>query len=92
MYPELVPKFDPEKVVFVFLANSSIKGIWEKKVSELKFKGDHYFLNGGQSAVMSEIFGVSALPHHAIIDAEGNIVEKRMTSISSEIISKYLQH
>lgn len=89
LYPVLVPKFDPEKVAFVFLANSSIKGIWEKKVSEFKFTGDHYFLNAGQSAVMSEIFSVSALPHHAIIDAEGNIVEKKLAEITVEIISKY---
>ena len=72
-YPTFVPKFKEEEVAFVFLAGKSPKDTWQRTVSEFKFTGEHHLLTSDQDAVLKNLFQISGIPHHVLIDKDGNI-------------------
>lgn len=76
-YPEWIAAYEEKPVAFVFLAVRSDEERWRELLEQWQLKGDHYFLTEDQAGLISHLFGVSALPHRALIDREGRIAYKR---------------
>jgi thiol-disulfide isomerase/thioredoxin len=89
-YPEFIPKFKEDDVVFIFLANTSPKDTWRRMVSEFQFAGEHILLTNNQYAVLQNLFQISGIPHHVLIDKNGEVVENK-ASLSEESIRKILE-
>lgn len=67
-------KFEGEDVVFVYLANQCEESAWKTTIAEKKIEGEHYHLTPKQYAELSGIFEIRGIPHYALIDRKGNIV------------------
>jgi thiol-disulfide isomerase/thioredoxin len=74
-YPQLIHKYSPEEVAFVFLARRSSATNWRDRISKLQFSADHYLTDDQQAAVTSKLFGIGAIPHHTLFDRQGNLVK-----------------
>lgn len=88
-YPVFVPKFKEEEVTFIFLAGKSSKEAWQRTVNELKFKGEHYLLTSDQDSVLKNLFQISGIPHHVLIDRDGNVVDSNF-EVKEEAIQRLL--
>jgi len=64
-----------EAVEFVFLSFNSPKEAAQKKVTELKLGGTHYFLDADQSNHLLKTLAISNLPNYILIDKNGQIVK-----------------
>jgi thiol-disulfide isomerase/thioredoxin len=76
-YPAFMEKYDPEQIAVVFLAQSSPENIWRDQVSKLEFSAIHLQTNKEQTSVVSKLFGISGIPHHAIFDQRGKLVKAK---------------
>ncbi len=85
-YPIFVPKFKEGEVAFIFLAGKSPEDNWQRTVEAFKFNGEHHLLTSDQDAVLKNLFQISGIPHHVLIDKQGNIVNANfgMDSTGSE--------
>jgi len=84
-YPEFVPRFKKDEVVFIFLASTSHKDTWQRMVSELQFEGEHILLTNNQYVVLQNLFQISGIPHHVLIDREGEVVENKADLLEGSI-------
>ena len=87
--------FEGKDVTFVYLANSCEEPSWKTTIAEKKIEGEHFLLTDNQYSELSDIFGISGIPHYALIDKKGNVVYKKAPRPSSEdalinLINKYL--
>lgn len=89
-YPEFVPKFKEAEVVFIFLASTSPKDTWQRMVSEFQFEGEHHLLTGNQYAVLQDLFQISGIPHHVVIDRSGAVAANKVR-LSEEMVRKLLE-
>lgn len=71
-------------VVFVYLASRCKESAWKATIAENSIKGEHYLLSKSQYEDLKEIFGVSGIPHFALIDQNGIIFEKKTVRPSSK--------
>jgi thiol-disulfide isomerase/thioredoxin len=72
-YPNLINKYN-DKVVFVFLCESSKEQEYKEIISKLPFKANHYFLNAVQSTNMRNEFNITGIPHYLFITKSGKIL------------------
>jgi thiol-disulfide isomerase/thioredoxin len=87
--------FQDKNVAFVYLANQCEDTAWKTTIAEQKIDGEHYFLSDKQFAQLSEIFKITGIPHYALIDKKGKIVNENAPRPSSgdeliNLIEKYL--
>jgi thiol-disulfide isomerase/thioredoxin len=76
--------FQDKNVAFVYLANRCEEGAWKTTIAEQKIDGEHYLLSDKQYAQLSEIFKITGIPHYALIDNKGNIVNENAPRPSSD--------
>ncbi|MEN8138501.1 MAG: TlpA disulfide reductase family protein [Bacteroidota bacterium] len=69
-------KLEGKDVVFVYLANRSGESVWKSTIAKNKIEGDHYLLTDKQFSNLSKVFGITGVPHYALINKEGIIVDK----------------
>ncbi len=89
-YSEKIKKhFQDKDVAFVYLASQCEESAWKTTIAEYKIDGEHYFLSDKQFAQLSEIFKTTGIPHYALINKEGKIVNLNAPRPSSgnELIS-----
>ncbi len=72
---KLMSELKDEAVEFVFLCFNSPKEAAQKKVTELKLGGAHYFLDVGQSNHLQKTLAFSSFPNYILIDKNGKIVK-----------------
>jgi len=67
-------RLEGRDIVFVYLANQCKKAAWESTIAEKNIIGEHYLLTDKQYALLSDIFSIKGIPHFAIIDKQGEII------------------
>lgn len=72
---KLMSDLKDEAVEFVFLCFNSPKEAAQRKVTELKLGGTHYFLNVDQSNHLQKTLAFSSFPNYILIDKNGQIVK-----------------
>ena len=91
-YPTFTEEFENKKVNFVFLAQNSNSEIWKPYIDKLPFDAKHYLLNKKQSLTLNKQLSVSGIPHHAILDHDGNILESKCPGPSSGLRDFIYKH
>jgi thiol-disulfide isomerase/thioredoxin len=61
-------------VVFLYLGYEDKDTPWMKARNEINIQGEHYLLNKKMIGEADKLFGISGIPHYAIIDRAGRIV------------------
>lgn len=77
-YPAFMKKYDPEQVAVVFLARRSPENIWRDQISKLEYPAIHLLTNEEQTTVLNKLFGISGIPHHAVFDQAGTLVQAKV--------------
>jgi thiol-disulfide isomerase/thioredoxin len=72
---KLLHELKDEAVEFVFLCFNSPKEAAQKKVTELKLGGIHYFLDDDQSNHLQKILAFSSFPNYLLVDKDGQVVK-----------------
>ncbi|WP_020527072.1 TlpA family protein disulfide reductase [Flexithrix dorotheae] len=68
--------YQNKDVIFLFLANRCKKDAWKATIANQNLTGEHFLLTDAQYNVFSKAFGISGIPHYAIIDKDGDIISK----------------
>lgn len=68
--------FEGKDVVFVYLANRCNEEAWKSTIAEKKIEGEHYLLTDKQYSKLCDILPIHGIPHYALIDKKGNIVNE----------------
>jgi len=67
--------FKGKKVAFVFFSIDRNPKSWQKTIENLRITGDHYRLNKMLLRKINEQISIRYIPHYAIIDKTGKIVD-----------------
>jgi thiol-disulfide isomerase/thioredoxin len=73
----LKEKLKGKNIVFLYLGYNDKETAWLKARKQLDIQGEHCLLNDKMIKEADEIFGINGIPHYAIIDKNGNIVNIR---------------
>ncbi len=73
----LKEKLKGKDVVFVYFGYKNEKAHWLAARKELNIAGEHYLLSDKLIAEADSVFKIAGIPHYAIIDKDGNIIEKK---------------
>ena len=76
-------QFENKDVVFIYLANRCEEAAWKSTIAEKKIEGEHYHLTDKQYTELGQIFGITGIPHYALIDKSGKIVREKAPRPSS---------
>ena len=68
--------FSGQDVVFLNLCCRSDKNNWEVAIKSEQMTGEHYLLSTDENNILSKLFNVNSVPTYALIDKEGNIINK----------------
>lgn len=71
---KLKKQLNGEDFVFVYLANQCKESAWKATIAEKNIIGEHYLLSEKQFALLRDIFSINSIPHFAIIDKDGEII------------------
>jgi thiol-disulfide isomerase/thioredoxin len=77
-------------VVFLYLGYQDQKLNWLAARKELQIKGEHYLLSTALIKEANAIFQITGIPHHAIIDKDGTILDKKAAR-PSEVYDQLLK-
>jgi thiol-disulfide isomerase/thioredoxin len=64
-------------IVFLYFGYNDKEKAWLKAREQLSMEGEHYLLNETMKKEADALFGINGIPHYAIIDKNGGIVNKR---------------
>lgn len=64
-------------IVFLYFGYNDKEKAWLKAREQLSVEGEHYLLNETMRKEADALFGINGIPHYAIIDKNGVIVNKR---------------
>ncbi|HPR32176.1 MAG TPA: TlpA disulfide reductase family protein [Prolixibacteraceae bacterium] len=68
----LKEELSDKPIVFVYITNeTSPEGTWKNMIAEIG--GEHYRVNSDAWNVLSNRFGISGIPHYALVDKEGKV-------------------
>lgn len=73
----LKEKLKGQPIVFLYFGYNDRETAWLKARKQLDIQGEHYLLNEQMIKEAEELFGINGIPHYAIIDKNGNIINKR---------------
>lgn len=69
-------RLNGKNVVFVYLGYEDKETAWLKARRQLQIEGEHYLLSNKLVKEAEELFGIDGIPHYAIINKEGKIINK----------------
>ena len=87
---KLQQEYKEQDVVFLFLASHCTEKSWKTAIAREKMTGDQILLTNRQEAVFKKMFGISGIPHYALIDKRGRIVNPNAPRPGSDEIRKVL--
>lgn len=67
---------DNEDVIFLFLANRCKEDSWKATIANKELSGEHLLLTEDQFNLLAADLNIGGIPHYAIIDKSGHIVNK----------------
>lgn len=70
----LQENFKNDSVVFLFLGNQCTETAWQNGIKELDITGTNIYLSNNEYEALKSIFDIHGIPHYALIDKEGKIV------------------
>lgn len=70
---KLQQQFEGEDLIFLYLAYRDREASWRSKMEALKMPGYHFFLDTRLTAEARQKFGITAIPHFAMIGKDGKI-------------------
>ena len=73
----LKEKFHEKKIVFLYFGYNDREKAWVKARDQLNIEGEHYLLDEKMIKEADKLFGINGIPHYAIIDKNGNIINKQ---------------
>lgn len=76
---KLKSKLQGKNIVFLYLGYNDTKENWLAARKQLEIAGEHYLLSPKLIKEVRDVFNVTTIPHYAIIDKEGNIIDKNAT-------------
>ncbi len=62
-----------DDMVFLMLGYNDQRDRWRQAIDEHRITGTHYFLTPEQSRAARRLFGITAIPHYALINRKGKI-------------------
>jgi len=75
---KLRSKPDTQGAVFIYICvNSPSTDAWKKLVAAKQIEGENYFLSYEESNNVTGRLGIKSIPHHLLVDANGNIVQAK---------------
>lgn len=75
---KLREKLKGKDVVFLYLCMNSPNEIgWKNIIAAKNMEGENYFLDKTQSSILGKTLNISFIPHYAVIDKEGKIVDPK---------------
>ncbi len=66
-----------KNVVFLYLGYDDKPAAWLKARKQLQIEGAHYLLTDKLVKEANEFFGIKGIPHHAIVNKEGKVINKK---------------
>jgi thiol-disulfide isomerase/thioredoxin len=72
----LKKKLTGKDIVFLYFGYDDKEKAWLKAREQLSVEGEHYLLNEKLLNEANALFGIKSIPHYAIIDKNGDIVNK----------------
>ena len=72
----LKKKLTGKDIVFLYFGYDDKEKAWLKAREQLSVEGEHYLLNEKLLNETNALFGIKSIPHYAIIDKNGDIVNK----------------
>lgn len=71
----LKQKLKGKDIVFLYLGYNDKEKPWQKAREQLAIEGEHYLLDQAMMKEANDLFGINGIPHYAIINRDGSIVE-----------------
>lgn len=73
---EMRDEYSKKGVVFMYLSIDETEKVWMTGISSMQIKGEHYLLSAEQDAqILENLFKTPGIPHYALIDKDGKIVD-----------------
>lgn len=72
----LKEKLNGKDIVFLYFGYNDKEKAWLKARQQLGIQGEHYLLNDKMIKEADELFVINGIPHYAILDKDGKIVNK----------------
>ncbi len=72
----LKDKLKGKNIVFLYLGYNDKEKAWLKTRKQIGIQGEHYLLNDKMIKEADELFVINGIPHYAIIDKDGRIINK----------------
>lgn len=72
---KLKQRYDPSKFKVIYVGVSSKTKVWERVIKQHKISGDQYLLGEKDRADLQKVLGWQTIPHYAIINTEGELVD-----------------
>ena len=75
--------------MFVYITNESSPGkTWEEMISTIK--GEHFRVSKDEWNYLSQKFNISGIPHYALVDKTGKVLNPHMMHLDNEPLKKLL--
>lgn len=73
---QLKNRLKDKDIVFLYLGYKDSKVNWLTAQQEITIDGEHYLLTDEMVEEANKLFNIMGIPHYAIIDKQGDLVEK----------------
>lgn len=78
-----------EDVVFVYITGTtSPEGTWKNSIPDIQ--GEHFRLSGDEWNMLCQEFGITGIPHYALVGKSGEIINPKLGHLNNESLKKLL--
>lgn len=85
---QLISELEGKQVKFILISFDEDEKQWQKAMSRLKVKGDHYLITEGFSSALARYISFNEIPRYLILDKEGRLVSRQAPGPSSILANK----
>jgi thiol-disulfide isomerase/thioredoxin len=85
----MIKRFEGKKVIFLNISLDKNREDWLDAIDEHHFLGTHLICKGNWEELLHEKYYITGIPHYALIDKEGRIIENNCRDM--EIVIKNIE-